>query len=85
VNPISWLIKLAFLVVVGSMLLLNSYGMGLVQALKMLLAEMLGEASFADSSTDGAVRGLTNRGAAGTAGIIGRDELDPVRLRPSDP
>ena len=30
----------------------------------------------------GAVRGLTYRGPAGTAGIIGRDELDPVRLRP---
>src|SRR6266550_4670637 len=53
--------------VVGSMLLLNSYGTGVVRALQTLLAEMLGAASLSDFSTDGATHS-----AVRAIGLIGK-------------
>ena len=54
-------------VVLGTMVMLNWYGRGLVGSLKTLLREMLGTQSFADWTTGGALLGLVR--AFVTAGI----------------
>src|SRR3982751_1559510 len=53
--------------VVGSMMLLNSFGAGVIQALKTILTEMLGEHALADVSTGGATRGMVR-----AVGLIGK-------------
>lgn len=53
--------------VVGSMLLLNSFGAGVIQALKTILSEMLGAAAMSDITTGGATRGMLR-----AVGLIGK-------------